>query len=59
MPKRKTNPDQKSKQGFDSSVTDSMHNHEGGSHDANKLQQEQLKKEKSSKNQGEWNGMHE
>ncbi|MFY4773522.1 hypothetical protein [Metabacillus sp. RGM 3146] len=58
MPKRKTNPDQKSKQGFDSSVIDSEFSHEDGSHDTNEMHHEKAKKEKAAKNQGEYKGMH-
>ncbi|MFC0560597.1 hypothetical protein [Halalkalibacter alkalisediminis] len=54
----KTNADQKNKQGFDSSKTDSEFSKElGGSAAANRAHKEKAKKMKSSKNQGEWNGM--
>ncbi|MED4018196.1 hypothetical protein [Sutcliffiella cohnii] len=54
----KTDPQQKNKQGFDSSQTDSEFTHEFGSAAANRAHKEKAKKEKASKNQGEWNGMH-
>ncbi|OLO38952.1 hypothetical protein BTR23_10420 [Alkalihalophilus pseudofirmus] len=54
----KTNADQKNKQGFDSSKTDSEFSKELGSAAANKEHKEKAKKQKSSKNQGEWKGMH-
>ncbi|RBW70819.1 hypothetical protein [Bacillus taeanensis] len=54
----KTNADQKNKQGFDSSKTDSEFSKELGSAAANRAHKEKAKKQKSSKNQGEWKGMH-
>jgi hypothetical protein len=53
----KTNADQKNKQGFDSSKTDSEFSKELGSAAANRTHKEKAKKLKSSKNQGEWKGM--
>ncbi len=53
----KTGPDQKNKQGFDSSQTDSEFGKEFGSAAANEAHKEKAKREKASKNQGEWNGM--
>ena len=58
MPKRKHNPDQKSKQGFDSSKTDSEFSKEFGSANANQAHKNKAKEAKKSKNQGEWGGMH-
>lgn len=54
----KTNADQKNKQGFDSSKTDSEFAREPGSAAANRKHKEKAKKQRSSKNQGEWKGMH-
>ncbi|MFA9558509.1 hypothetical protein ACERII_14475 [Evansella sp. AB-rgal1] len=54
----KTDADQKNKQGFDSSKTDSEFAKEPGSAAANRKHKEKAKKEKASKNQGEWKGMH-
>lgn len=53
----KTDAEQKSKKGFDSSQTDSEFSKEMGSAAANKAHKEKAKEEKASKNQGEWNGM--
>ena len=58
MPKRKHNPDQKSKQGFDSSKTDAEFSSEFGSASANQAHKDKAKKSKKLKNQGEWGGMH-
>lgn len=54
----KTDADQKNKKGFDSSKVDSEFSKELGSATANRAHKEKAKKEKSSKNQGEWKGMH-
>ncbi|MDQ0254795.1 hypothetical protein J2S74_002174 [Evansella vedderi] len=54
----KTDADQKNKQGFDSSKTDSEFSKEMGSAAANRAHKEKAKKEKASKNQGQWKGMH-
>ncbi|TYS67645.1 hypothetical protein FZC76_13805 [Sutcliffiella horikoshii] len=53
----KTGADQKNKKGFDASQTDAEFSKELGSAAANQAHKEKAKKEKSSKNQGEWNGM--
>ncbi|MBM7619971.1 hypothetical protein JOC95_001823 [Bacillus tianshenii] len=53
----KTDAAQKNKQGFDSSKSDSEFSKELGSAAANRAHKEKAKEEKSSKNQGEWNGM--
>ena len=57
----KTGAKQKNKQGFDSSKTDTEFSKElnngSGSAVANQAHKEKAKKMKSSKNQGEWNGM--
>jgi hypothetical protein len=53
----KTDAEQKNKQGFDSSKTDSEFGKEFGSAAANRAHKEKAKKLKSSKNQGEWKGM--
>ncbi len=58
MPKRKHDAKQKSKQGFDSSKTDSEFSKEFGSASANQAHKDKAKKAKKSKNQGEWGGMH-
>lgn len=55
---KKKDPEQKNKQGFDSSKIDSEFSHEFGSRNANQKHKEKAKKEKESKNEGEWNGMH-
>lgn len=55
----KTDADQKNKQGFESSKQDSEFGKEiSGSAAANRAHKEKAKKMKSSKNQGEWKGMH-
>lgn len=54
----KTDAQQKNKQGFDSSKTDTEFGKEHGSAAANRAHKEKAKKEKASKNQGEWKGMH-
>jgi hypothetical protein len=65
MPKRKHDAEQKNKEGFDSARTDSEYSRElqqlgdgAGSAAANRMHKEKAKKMKSSKNQGEWKGMH-
>lgn len=55
---KKNDAAQKNKQGFDSSKTDSEFSKESGSANANRAHREKVKKENSSKNQGEWEGMH-
>ncbi|MBM4762774.1 hypothetical protein [Bacillus sp. B15-48] len=55
---KKNDADQKNKQGFDSSKTDSEFSGEFGSAAANRAKKEKEKRMKSSKNQGEWKGMH-
>lgn len=54
----KTNADQKNKKGFNSSKTDSEFSKELGSAAANRQHKEKAKKEKASKNDGQWKGMH-
>ncbi|GER74361.1 hypothetical protein [Weizmannia acidilactici] len=67
MPKRtkKNDAAQKNKEGFDSAKTDDEFSRElqklddgAGSAAANQIHKEKAKKEKSSKNQGQWKGMH-
>ena len=53
MPKRKHRPDQKNKQGFDSSKTDSEFSGEIGSASANQAHKEKAKKARESNNQGQ------
>jgi hypothetical protein len=55
---KKNDAAQKNKQGFDSSKTDSEFSKELGSAAANRAHKEKEKRKKSSKNQGEWKGMH-
>ncbi|MBO1000383.1 hypothetical protein IOC57_21920 [Bacillus sp. SD075] len=55
---KKNDADQKNKKGFDSSKTDSEFSQELGSANANQEHKNKAKKEKISKNQGEWKGMH-
>ncbi|MBS4198179.1 hypothetical protein KHA93_00710 [Bacillus sp. FJAT-49732] len=55
---KKNDPEQKNKKGFDSSKVDSEFSKEFGSANANRAHKEKAKKEKKSKNQGEWSGMH-
>ena len=50
MPKRKHNPDQKSKKGFDSSKTDTEFSQEFGSANANQAHKDKAKKSKNLKN---------
>lgn len=54
---KKNDPEQKNKQGFDSSKSDSEFSKEFGSAAANRAHKEKAKRLKSSKNQGEWEGM--
>jgi len=65
MPKQKHDAEQKNKNGFDSAKTDSEFSRElqqmgdgAGSAAANRMHKEKAKRLKSSKNQGEWKGMH-
>ena len=53
---KKNDPQQKNKKGFDSSVIDSEFSHEFGSSAANKVHKDKAKKEKASKNNGEFKG---
>jgi hypothetical protein len=53
---KKNDPQQKNKKGFDSSVIDSEFSHEFGSAAANKIHKDKAKKEKASKNDGEYKG---
>lgn len=55
---KKNDAAQKNKQGFDSSNTDSEFSTEFGSASANRAHKEKAKRKKSSKNHGEWEGMH-
>lgn len=55
---KKNDADQKNKKGFDSSKVDSEFANEFGSSNANQAHKKKAKKEKASKNQGEWKGMH-
>jgi hypothetical protein len=55
---KKNDAAQKNKQGFDSSKTDSEFSKELGSAASNRAHKEKEKRKKSSKNQGEWKGMH-
>ncbi|MBS4209424.1 hypothetical protein [Bacillus sp. FJAT-50079] len=55
---KKKDAEQKNKQGFDQSKTDAEFSKEFGSANANRAHKEKAKKAKSSKNQGEWKGMH-
>ncbi|SEN22814.1 hypothetical protein SAMN05192533_110100 [Mesobacillus persicus] len=55
---KKNDADQKNKQGFDAAKTDSEFSKEFGSAAANRAHKEKEKRKKSSKNQGEWKGMH-
>jgi hypothetical protein len=55
---KKNDPQQKNKKGFDSAVLNAEFAHEMGSAQANRIHKEKAKKEKASKNQGKWNGMH-
>ncbi|MGD6817566.1 hypothetical protein ACQCVE_10925 [Metabacillus sp. 113a] len=54
---KKNDAEQKNKKGFDSSKQDTEFAHESGSHHVNQLHHEKAKKEKASKNQGEYKGM--
>jgi hypothetical protein len=53
---KKNDADQKNKQGFDSAVLNQEFAHEMGSHDTNKIHKDKAKKEKASKNNGEYKG---
>ncbi|WP_199445784.1 hypothetical protein [Bacillus weihaiensis] len=53
---KKNDPQQKNKKGFDSSVIDSEFSHEFGSAAANNVHKDKAKKEKASKNNGEFKG---
>jgi hypothetical protein len=53
---KKNDAQQKNKKGFDSSVIDSEFSHEFGSAAANKVHKDKAKKEKASKNNGEYKG---
>ncbi|MBM6617556.1 hypothetical protein [Bacillus suaedaesalsae] len=53
---KKNDPQQKNKQGFDSSVIDSEFSHELGSTDTNAKHKQKAKKEKAAKNNGEYKG---
>ncbi|WP_053363035.1 hypothetical protein [Bacillus sp. FJAT-27251] len=55
---KKNDADQKNKQGFDSSKTDSEFGKEIGSAAANRAHKEKQKEQNSLKNQGKWKGMH-
>jgi hypothetical protein len=53
---KKHGADQKNKQGFDSAVLNEEFAHEFGSAATNKIKKDKVKKEKSSKNNGEFKG---
>lgn len=53
---KKNDPQQKNKKGFDSAVIDSEFSHEFGSADTNKIHKDKVKKEKASKNNGQYQG---
>lgn len=53
---KKNDADQKNKKGFNSSVIDSEFSHELGSAATNKIHKDKAKKEKASKNNGEYKG---
>ncbi|MGM0873379.1 MAG: hypothetical protein ACQEWV_01030 [Bacillota bacterium] len=53
---KKNDPQQKNKKGFDSSTIDSEFSHELGSAATNKIHKDKAKKEKASKNNGEFKG---
>lgn len=53
---KKMDPQQKNKKGFDSAVLNEEFAHEMGSAAANKIHKEKAKKEKASKNNGEFKG---
>ncbi|WP_102346541.1 hypothetical protein [Bacillus sp. Marseille-P3661] len=55
---KKNDAAQKNKRGFDPSKTDAEFSKEFGSANTNRAHKEKAKNEKSSKNQGEWKGMH-
>ncbi|CAG9608607.1 hypothetical protein [Pseudoneobacillus rhizosphaerae] len=53
---KKHGADQKNKQGFDSAVLNEEFAHEFGSAATNKIKKDKAKKEKASKNNGEFKG---
>ncbi|WP_173104248.1 hypothetical protein [Bacillus sp. KH172YL63] len=53
---KKHDPQQKNKKGFDSSKINAEFAHEMGSAAANKVHKDKAKKEKASKNNGEYKG---
>lgn len=53
---KKNDAKQKNKQGFDSSVMNQEFAHEMGSHDANQIHKEKVKKAKAGKNNGKYKG---
>jgi hypothetical protein len=55
---KKNDADQKNKQGFDASRTDSEFGKEFGSAAANRAHKEKVKEQNALKNQGQWKGMH-
>ncbi|MDP4164660.1 MAG: hypothetical protein Q8906_13295 [Bacillota bacterium] len=53
---KKNDPQQKNKKGFDSAVLNQEFSNEIGSAATNKIHKEKAKKEKASKNNGEYKG---
>ncbi len=53
---KKNDPQQKNKKGFDSAVLNAEFAHERGSAATNKFHNDKAKKEKASKNNGEYKG---
>ena len=53
---KKNDPQQKNKKGFDSAVLNEEFAHEIGSAATNKIHKDKAKKEKASKNDGEYTG---
>ncbi|MFC0270670.1 hypothetical protein ACFFIX_04290 [Metabacillus herbersteinensis] len=53
---KKNDAEQKNKKGFNSSVTDAEFSQELGSAAANKVHKDKAKKEKASKNNGQYKG---
>jgi hypothetical protein len=53
---KKNDPQQKNKKGFDSAVLNQEFAHEIGSSATNKIHKDKAKKEKASKNNGEFKG---
>ena len=53
---KKNDPQQKNKKGFDSAILNEEFAHEIGSAATNKTHKEKAKKEKASKNDGEYTG---